>query len=114
MPQPQTRLNPLTALVIGASGWILALGINTPIASLAIIAAALTAGTWRTRNPSVAAATALLAAPVAASMVRYSRAWPGDTSRPGRNFSTLGLGVGSVWMNMSGRCARRRRLSRPV
>ena len=66
---PQTRLNPLTALVIGASGWILALGINTPIASLAIIAAALTAGTWRTRNPSVAAATALLAAPVAASMV---------------------------------------------
>ena len=69
MPQPQTRLNPLTALVIGASGWILALGINTPVASLAIIAAALTAGTWRTRNPSVAAATALLAAPVAASMV---------------------------------------------
>ena len=69
MSEPQTRLNPLTALVIGASGWILALGINTPIASLAIIAVALTAGTWRTRNPSVAAATALLAAPVAASMV---------------------------------------------
>ena len=69
MPQPQIRLNPLTALAVGASGWILALGLNTPQASLAIIAAALTVGTWRTSNPSVAAATAILAAPVAASMV---------------------------------------------
>lgn len=73
MAQPQnhteTRLNPLTALVIGASGWILALGLNTLQTSLAIIAAALCIGTWRTRNPSLAAATALLAAPVAASMV---------------------------------------------
>ena len=69
MPQPRTRLNPLTALAVGAFGWILALGLNTPQASLAIIAAALAAGTWRTRNPSVVAATAILAAPVAASMV---------------------------------------------
>ena len=69
MSQPHTRLNPLTALAVGASGWILALGLNTPQASLAIIAAALAAGTCRTRNPSVVAATAILAAPVAASMV---------------------------------------------
>ena len=65
----QPRLNPLTALVIGASGWILALGLNSPAASLAIIAIALAAGTWRTRNPSLVAATAVLAAPVALSML---------------------------------------------
>lgn len=65
----QPRLNPLTALVIGASGWILVLGLNSPAASLAIIAIALIAGTWRTRNPSLTAATAVLAAPVALSML---------------------------------------------
>lgn len=65
----QPRLNPLTALVIGASGWILVLGLNSPAASLAIIAIALIAGTWRTRNPSLTAATAVLAAPVAVSML---------------------------------------------
>ena len=65
----QPRLNPLTALVIGASGWILVLGLNSPAASLAVIAVALAAGTWRTRNPSLVAATAVLAAPVALSML---------------------------------------------
>lgn len=65
----QPRLNPLTALVIGASGWILVLGLNSPAVSLAIIAIALIAGTWRTRNPSLVAATAVLAAPVALSML---------------------------------------------
>ena len=65
----QPRLNPLTALVIGASGWILVLGLNSPAASLAIIAIALITGTWRTRNPSLTAATAVLAAPVAVSML---------------------------------------------
>jgi len=65
----QPRLNPLTALVTGASGWILVLGLNSPAASLAIIAIALIAGTWRTRNPSLVAATAVLAAPVAVSML---------------------------------------------
>lgn len=69
MPTTQPRLNPLTALVIGASGWILVLGLNSLSASLAVIAAAVIAGTWQTRNPSFAAATALLAAPVAASML---------------------------------------------
>ena len=65
----QPRLNPLTALVIGASGWILVLGLNSPAASIAVIAIALIAGTWRTRNPSLVAATAVLAAPVALSML---------------------------------------------
>lgn len=69
MPRIQPRLNPLTALVIGASGWILVLGLNSPAASLTVLAIALLAGTWSTRNPSFAAATALLAAPVAASML---------------------------------------------
>lgn len=69
MPTTQPRLNPLTALVIGASGWILVLGLNSLTASLAVIAAAVIVGTWQTRNPSFAAATALLAAPVAASML---------------------------------------------
>ncbi|MBA1837632.1 ABC transporter permease [Corynebacterium sp. zg912] len=62
-------MNPLTALVIGASGWILVLGLNSPAASLTVLVIALLAGTWRTRNPSLVAATALLAAPVAASML---------------------------------------------
>ena len=69
MSRIQPRLNPLTALVIGASGWILVLGLNSPAASLTVLAIALLAGTWRTRNPSLVAATALLAAPVAASML---------------------------------------------
>lgn len=69
MPTIQPRLNPLTALVIGASGWILVLGLNSTAASLAVIAAALAVGTWQTRNPSLLAATALLAAPVASSML---------------------------------------------
>ena len=69
MPTTQPRLNPLTCLVIGASGWILVLGLNSLTASLAVIAVAVIAGTWQTRNPSLIAATALLAAPVAASML---------------------------------------------
>ncbi|WP_288866183.1 energy-coupling factor transporter transmembrane component T [uncultured Corynebacterium sp.] len=69
MSTAQAPLNPLTALVIGASGWVLVLGLNSPAASLAIIAIALIAGTWRTRNPSLTAATAVLAAPVAVSML---------------------------------------------
>ena len=69
MSRIQPRLNPLTALVIGASGWILVLGLNSPAASLTVLVIALLAGTWRTRNPSLVAASALLAAPVAASML---------------------------------------------
>ena len=69
MSRIQPRLNPLTALVIGASCWILVLGLNSPAASLTVLAIALLAGTWRTRNPSLVVATALLAAPVAASML---------------------------------------------
>lgn len=64
-----TRINPLTALAIGASGWILVLGLNRPEVSLAVLAMAVVLGTWRTRNVALIAATALLAAPVAASMV---------------------------------------------
>ena len=90
MSRIQPRLNPLTALVIGASGWILVLGLNSPAASLTVLAIALLAGTWRTRNPSLVAATALLAAPVAASstvmppevMRRTNRSFPlGDAAR---------------------------------
>ena len=66
---PSTRINPLTALAIGASGWILVLGLNRPEVSLAVLAAAMVLGTWRTRNVALIAAAALLAAPVAASMV---------------------------------------------
>ena len=69
MSRIQPRLNPLTALVIGASGWILVLGLNSLAASLTVLVIALLAGTWRTRNPSLVAASALLAAPVAASML---------------------------------------------
>ena len=38
---------------------------------------------------------------VAASAPRKSRGSPARTSRPGRNFSVAGLGVASVWMNMT-------------
>ena len=62
-------MNPLTALAIGASGWILVLGLNRPEVSLAVLAMAVVLGTWRTRNVALIAAAALLAAPVAASMV---------------------------------------------
>ena len=36
MPQPQTRLNPLTALAVGASGWILALGLGMGVSCIAL------------------------------------------------------------------------------
>lgn len=62
-------VNPLTALAVAASGWILAMGINTPAASAAIIVAALAVGTAKTRNVSLIAAVAALALPAALSMV---------------------------------------------
>ncbi|MDO5511923.1 energy-coupling factor transporter transmembrane protein EcfT [Corynebacterium sp.] len=65
----QSRLNPLTALVTGLSAWILVLGINDWRLSLSVIAVALVAGTWRTRNLSVVATTVVLAIPAAVSML---------------------------------------------
>lgn len=61
-------INPLTALAVAASGWILTMGINTPQASAAIVCAALIIGTAKTRNASLIVATAALALPVALSM----------------------------------------------
>ena len=69
MAAPRTRLNPLTALAIGASCWILVLGLNRPAVSVTVIILAVALGTWRTKTPALAAATALLAAPVAVSML---------------------------------------------
>lgn len=62
-------VNPLTALAVGFSGWILVMGINTPQASTAVIVAALVMGTARTKNPSLLAAVGALALPVALSMI---------------------------------------------
>lgn len=62
-------INPLTALAVAASGWILTMGINTPAASAAIIVASLILGTAKTRNASLIAAVAALAVPVTLSMV---------------------------------------------
>lgn len=62
-------VNPLTALAVGFSGWILVMGINTPQVSAAVIVAALLVGTARTKNPSLCVAVAALAFPVALSMV---------------------------------------------
>lgn len=62
-------VNPLTALSVGFSGWILVMGLNTPVVSAAVIAAALIVGTAKTRNASLIVAVGLLAAPVVASMV---------------------------------------------
>ena len=64
-----SRINPLTALVTGLSSWILVLGVNDWRLSLAVIAVALAAGTWRTGNLSVVAATAVLALPTGLSML---------------------------------------------
>lgn len=62
-------VNPLTALAVAASGWILVMGINTPVASAAIIVTALVIGTAKTRNASLIIAVAALAVPVLLSMV---------------------------------------------
>lgn len=62
-------VNPLTALVVAASGWILTMGINTPVASATIIIASLILGTAKTRNVSLIVAVAALAVPVTVSMV---------------------------------------------
>ncbi|GAA1174072.1 hypothetical protein CGLAUT_04925 [Corynebacterium glaucum] len=62
-------VNPLTALAVAASGWILTMGITTPVASAAIIIASLILGTAKTRNVSLIVAVAALAVPVALSMV---------------------------------------------
>lgn len=62
-------VNPLTALAVGFSGWILTMGINTPQASAAIIIVALIVGTAKTKNPSLIVAVAALALPVVLSMV---------------------------------------------
>ncbi|AQQ14981.1 hypothetical protein CGLAU_05035 [Corynebacterium glaucum] len=62
-------VNPLTALAVAASGWILVMGINTPVASAAIIVTALVIGTAKTRNASLIIAVAALAVPVLLSMM---------------------------------------------
>lgn len=62
-------VNPLTALAVGFSGWILTMGINTPQASAAIVIVALIVGTARTKNPSLIVAVTALALPVVLSMV---------------------------------------------
>ncbi|MGV0394057.1 ABC transporter permease [Corynebacterium riegelii] len=61
--------NPLTALSLGASGWILVMGLNRPIVSATVLAIALILGTLKTRNFALIAAVAALAVPVALSMV---------------------------------------------
>ncbi|WJY67789.1 ABC transporter permease [Corynebacterium auris] len=61
-------MNPLTALSLAASGWILVLGVNLPAFSAAVVAVALVAGTIRARGLSVVAAVAALSLPAAASM----------------------------------------------
>lgn len=62
-------VNPLTALAVGASGWILVMGINTPRASTAIIIAALAIAAAKTRNLAPVIAVAALTLPVALSML---------------------------------------------
>lgn len=62
-------VNPLTALAVGASGWILVMGINTPAASAAIVLLSLIVATAKTRNLAPIIAVVVLALPVAASMV---------------------------------------------
>lgn len=62
-------VNPLTALAVGASGWILVMGINTPQASAAIVLVSLIVATAKTRNLAPIIAVVVLALPVAASMV---------------------------------------------
>ncbi|WP_240510600.1 energy-coupling factor transporter transmembrane component T [Corynebacterium hadale] len=62
-------INPLTALAAGACGWILVLGLNSPVVSLAMTAVACVLGVWRTRNASVPATTVALAVPVGLSML---------------------------------------------
>lgn len=69
MPGPRTPLNPLTALVAGLSAWILVLGVNAWQFSLALTVVAWAVGVRQTRNFSVPAATLLLAAPTALSML---------------------------------------------
>lgn len=62
-------VNPLTALAVGASGWILVMGINTPRASAAIVIAALAIAAAKTRNLAPVIAVAALTLPVALSML---------------------------------------------
>lgn len=62
-------LNPLTALAVGASGWIVVMGVNRPAVSAAVLIAALLIGTAKTKNVALIAAVAGLALPVALSMV---------------------------------------------
>lgn len=62
-------LNPLTALAVGASGWIVVMGANRPAVSAAVLVVALITGTAKTRSFALGAAVAALALPVALSMV---------------------------------------------
>ncbi|QYH19917.1 ABC transporter permease [Corynebacterium aquatimens] len=62
-------VNPLTALAVGASGWILVMGINTPQASAAIVLISLVIATAKTKNLAPAIAVFALALPVALSML---------------------------------------------
>lgn len=62
-------LNPLTALAVGASGWIVVMGVNRPAVSAAVLIVALLIGTAKTRSVALIAAVAGLALPVALSMV---------------------------------------------
>ncbi|MHA2788680.1 ABC transporter permease [Corynebacterium sp. S7] len=62
-------MNPLTALAIGMSGWILALGLNSPLVSAVLILLALVLAVTRTRNLSVPLAVLVLVIPLGLSMV---------------------------------------------
>ncbi|WIM68590.1 energy-coupling factor transporter transmembrane component T [Corynebacterium breve] len=62
-------VNPLTALSLGFTGWIVALGMNRPEVSACLVVVALIIGTARTRNFSVPASVLALSAPVAVSML---------------------------------------------
>lgn len=69
MAATRVPVHPFTALVVGASAWILVLGINTWQFSLAVVALAWAVGAWHTRNASVIATTVLLAVPTGLSML---------------------------------------------
>lgn len=67
MPHP--RLNPLTALALGFSAWLLVLGVNQPWLSAAVVLGAVTVGTCFPRSAAVVVGTLALTVPTAASMV---------------------------------------------
>lgn len=82
MGSARVPVHPFTALVAGASAWILVLGVSTWQFSLAVTAAAWVVGTWHTRNASVIATTVLLAAPTGLSMLLIHAPYGTDRLAP--------------------------------